>query len=343
MRWLVGRDARLSDERGGMAVLFGVLFAVVFAGFTALVVDSGAMFQERRELQNAADAGALAIAYDCARGDCGDTATTAASLANQNASDGFAEVTGVAIADERVTVDTRSLDPDGNNTFVQQLTGLLGLESTTVIATATASYEGSPSALETFPLTISACEFDNYLADSEGLDSGVEILIRIQGNTGPAEDCVAPAGGAVMEDGEELEGGFRWIDTGGDCRVASEVDGWVGSDGGTSLPHPNCSSILAALVGGPAVPLPIFDDVCKGGSPTTCASVGLDSNKGYHIFDYTGFRITGIRAPNLQEPTGFNCPPGINFCIRGFLESTVAEGPPGGVGVGGVSTVRLVE
>ena len=44
---------------------------VVLIGVGALVIDSGALYAERRQLQNGADAAALAVAQDCADGHCG--------------------------------------------------------------------------------------------------------------------------------------------------------------------------------------------------------------------------------------------------------------------------------
>ena len=45
---------------------------VVLLGVGALVIDVGALYAERRQLQNGADAAALAVAADCAEGDCLD-------------------------------------------------------------------------------------------------------------------------------------------------------------------------------------------------------------------------------------------------------------------------------
>ena len=45
---------------------------VALIGVGALVIDVGRLYVERRDLQNGADAAALAVAQDCAAGDCLD-------------------------------------------------------------------------------------------------------------------------------------------------------------------------------------------------------------------------------------------------------------------------------
>ena len=74
---------RLKDERGAVAVMVALLIIPLIA-FAAIAIDVAAMWSERQQLQTAADAGALAIAQDCARGTCGTPAQTAQSLALAN-------------------------------------------------------------------------------------------------------------------------------------------------------------------------------------------------------------------------------------------------------------------
>ena len=55
-------------------------------------IDVGALYAERRQLQNGADAAALAVAEDCAEGDCLDEMATAKTYADSNAKDDAANV-----------------------------------------------------------------------------------------------------------------------------------------------------------------------------------------------------------------------------------------------------------
>ncbi len=77
---LLGRD-----EEGAIGVLVAIFLAGgVLLGMGALVIDVGRLYQNRAELQNGADAGALAVAKSCASGSC--NAGLAGSYANANAS-----------------------------------------------------------------------------------------------------------------------------------------------------------------------------------------------------------------------------------------------------------------
>src|SRR5262249_53487049 len=83
---LLGRD-----DRGAVAALVAILLGGgVLLGIGALVLDVGRLYQNRAELQNGADAAALAVAKNCALtiSTCSLTnaTSTAASYAGYNAS-----------------------------------------------------------------------------------------------------------------------------------------------------------------------------------------------------------------------------------------------------------------
>ncbi len=87
----IARRLRLlgGDDRGAIGVLIAVLVAGgVLLGTGALVIDVGQIYQNRAELQNGADAAALAIAQQCGQqGTCPATASgTAQTFTNANAS-----------------------------------------------------------------------------------------------------------------------------------------------------------------------------------------------------------------------------------------------------------------
>jgi Flp pilus assembly protein TadG len=76
-------------DRGAIGVLVAIFLAVgVLFGMGAMVIDVGRAYQNRAELQNGADAAALAVAQSCAAGSCSETSaqTTAQTYANENAS-----------------------------------------------------------------------------------------------------------------------------------------------------------------------------------------------------------------------------------------------------------------
>jgi Flp pilus assembly protein TadG len=55
------------SEKGAVAIIVAVLMVAVL-GCAAIAVDVGAMYAEKAQIQNGADATALAIAGDCAKG-----------------------------------------------------------------------------------------------------------------------------------------------------------------------------------------------------------------------------------------------------------------------------------
>ncbi|HEY8651472.1 MAG TPA: Tad domain-containing protein [Dermatophilaceae bacterium] len=76
-------------EDGAIAIIVAMLFFFgVMLALGALTVDVGNINADRRQLQNSADAVALAVAQQCATtGTCAPTATNLGDLANANAAD----------------------------------------------------------------------------------------------------------------------------------------------------------------------------------------------------------------------------------------------------------------
>ena len=73
MRWLTGGAGTDRSERGAVLPMVAVL-TVAMVGMAALVIDVGALLDERRQLQNGADAAALGVAQliasSCPDGPC---------------------------------------------------------------------------------------------------------------------------------------------------------------------------------------------------------------------------------------------------------------------------------
>lgn len=242
------------DDRGAVGVTFAILLASgVLLGALALVVDVGRLYVERGELQNGADAAALAIARACAvdAPECGSTAAVralAARYADVNAHDGHSAVgticgevpggflpacgpqpanltgcLGEAPADQYVEVHVSTLQADGTTilppAFAQTLSG--GNSGTAVGACARAAW--GPADLTILAMTISTCEFDDATArgfadlplHSED-EQVIEFWTGSHGSCGSGADAPGPAG--------FLQGG------GADCRIAMTSDGWVGAD-----------------------------------------------------------------------------------------------------------------
>jgi Flp pilus assembly protein TadG len=145
MRRLIRRGRR---ERGAVAVVVAISM-VVLMGFVAISVDVGSIYSDRQQLQNGADAGALAIAESCQRGTCIDSAD---KYAKANKLDG--QATGKAVINQTAGSVTVEVDSTHQNWFA----GVLGMPTTAIRAYASAKW-GYPSGGPTLPLTFSWCVF----------------------------------------------------------------------------------------------------------------------------------------------------------------------------------------
>lgn len=85
------RALRRSDS-GAAAIIVAIVVGCFLIGMSALAIDVGSFYVERRQLQNGADAGALAVAASCVKSTC-DT-SKAQSYANANAKDGTSNLDG---------------------------------------------------------------------------------------------------------------------------------------------------------------------------------------------------------------------------------------------------------
>lgn len=82
---------RPTDDRGAMTVLIAILLSAFLLGFGAIVLDVGQWHAERAQLQNGADAGAVAMAQACAAS-TGCPAQTNTTTHSTSLTDKFANV-----------------------------------------------------------------------------------------------------------------------------------------------------------------------------------------------------------------------------------------------------------
>ncbi len=324
-----------TEERGVTAVIVAICATVLF-GIGALVVDVGAGFQEKRELQNGADAAALALAQDCALGNCNNLNTKAVEYANLNAKDGASRATANTIAGHGVKVVTRTNDAGPNsdgdvNTVDFQLAPVFGgPRGGEVAATATARW-APPAGGSTFPLTFSLCEFNKLVVG--GVFSPTPQVIyfhEINSGNAAADPCAAQAGQDYDGD-TKLNGGFGWLENGPNpppCKALVTVAGWVAEKSGVAPPNAPCQP---SMLQDQDVFLPVFDDVIANGGQSRCGS-----NKCYHIFGMATFHVTGFRITGQWKWNEPCSPP--KTCIAGVFKAfklgVFDGGPTGGPDLG---------
>ena len=261
-RALDSRWRRLSrdGDRGAVATLVVVLLAGgVLLGMGALVVDVGQLYSERAQLQNGADAAALAVAQGCAKGAAtcdASTSGTARTYANGNALDSTSAVTSVcgdngagtlagcaastglltdcpaapAAGTRYVDVHTATLTSSGSTllppALARTLPGRAGYAGSTVLACARAAW-GSPSAATPVAMTISFCEWTGATS------GGTSYAAAPPDPPNPVPPASmerilqlhgtgsACAGGSS---GWDLPGGFGWLDdASGACGTTVDV------------------------------------------------------------------------------------------------------------------------
>lgn len=342
---------RLEDERGGVAVFIAVCLTIFF-GFAALAVDVGAMYAERRQLQNGADAGALAIAEDCARDvvDCVASnlplfESTAQTYADANANDdaSLAENVDLDLANNRVTVTTLTQDAaTASNTFSLFFARVLGFDETEIRAQATAFWDIPPKKIRIFPLAFCLGKFNDVTTD--GNNYGPPSY-RIYYKHAPAIEVVDCDLAAEDGTNDTYAGGFGWLDVAkndfydvdANCRVIASAGEWYPGRPGAGLPNnapwTACvdyidDTIDAVAASGEADPcgepdgdvepllVPIFDNHRGNGEAGDFRVVGFGA------FCPTGYRFSGWASYGV--PSGNLCQNPNNRCIRGWFSKFVA-------------------
>jgi Flp pilus assembly protein TadG len=298
-----------NHERGAAAVIVALLM-VVLLGCAAISVDVGMLYAERAQLQNGADAGALAIAQDCAENGTSvcqaRSAAVSQDLATKNSNKSLAGTnTPDFSVPNSVTVVTaaRNSQGPGAATF---FANVFGISSVEIGATATAAW-GSPYAgTVALPLAFSECQFD--------LSGGTQVL-QIHG--GPS--CVSSNGS-----GHTLPGGFGWLDSDpGKCGTTITLaNPRISSDTGVSEPN-QCKPVFDSLKN-QTILLPVYND--KGGTGTN-AWLNI---KGFAAFKLQGFNFPGHSWNNTGAPSCTGSCKGVigKFITYVALDSNFTLGGP---------------
>jgi len=310
---LLGRD-----ESGAVGALVAILLGGgVLVGMGAMVVDVGQLYQKRAELQNGADAGALAVAKSCLTSSC--NSSVAGSFANQNSASGVAGVdlvcgsgslgacpapTGAltdcpappAGATNYVDVHTESLTKSGSTlvppVFAKTLLGNGNYNGTTVYACAQAIWGAPKTATSGLAFTISACEWYQdtvngtvFAPPPPAVPSvSVDEVLQFHGEShdGCKQDNASGSDGPGM---------FGWTDDSGNCQLV--INGSTYADTpGTSASN-DCKVALAndAVQGAPPVLIPIYS-----------SETGNGANGSYTLLGFASFVVTGYSVPGASSP-----------------------------------------
>ena len=279
-----------NKERGATGVLVAMLMLVLI-GAGAMAVDVGQIYAERAQLQNAADAGAMAAAQRCHQaGGCTVAQATAwaAELSGPNSNDGATTIDSVVVAPAQVTVATSTRNGTSGAGFLTKLfSNALNAPAVTVGARATAAW-APPGGATAFPLSISDCQYDL---------SGAEVTGDIQ-----LIKYKPGSGTCTSTSGHVIPGGFGWLDESGTCVSTTDASDVVATDTGANFPA-SCTATVTAwrntiLAGGTVeATVPVYDDA--GGT----GHGGWFHIRGYATFNIIGWAFSGGGTPEVFRAT----------------------------------------
>jgi hypothetical protein len=325
-----GAGQRLSDDRGAVGVVVALLM-VPLIGFAAISIDVAAMWSERQQLQTGADAGALAVAQDCSRGSCGDAIGTAQALAAGNLGVGASSASVTSTASNSVTVTTSGVR---EHFFAP----VLGIDSSTIVASASAGWGAPSGGTAELPLAISWCDFQAQTGggvstgdavttialtvepepvepepvapaveqDADpAVEPGLDLSVPPQATpeAGDSDGTGALAASCAGPRGTTVAGGFAWLAGSDGCATSSSIAGGAAGSAGDALPG-GCSAGDFGALQGRTVLLPVYDQAPSAG--------GAGS---YRVYGYAGFTLTGY---HFAGQFGWRDPcSGSDSCISG--------------------------
>lgn len=313
------RRVKSGSERGAVALWVALSIVPVLA-FMAVVADVGLLYWEKGQLQNGADAAALAVAQECAAepitcSAIAEGVATEMSGFNSNDDQANAAIANLELNGSagKVTVESSTLNSEGT-AVAHPFASLIIPGGTTVEADATAEW-GQPVAGNTLALAIDQCEFE-----ANPPEVGDLVMLRYDQNAQNFSDC------------NDASGGFGWLES-ADCRAEISVDGWVGVTTGNNPGGSGCTEEYIASLIGTTVVVPIYDTFR-----------GTGDNTEYHIVAFAAlelldYRISGDDQVPVEPSCSGQCR-GIQARFVEFLDFD-DEFELGNGGDAGVTIVRL--
>ncbi|WP_256468626.1 pilus assembly protein TadG-related protein [Pseudarthrobacter sp. SSS035] len=315
-------SSKVQESQKGAASIMVAVLVVALLGCAALAVDVGAMYSEKAQLQNGADFSALAVAQDCANGDCGDFMATGNELANGNANDSSSGIAAITFPDANtVRVETNAREAgSGDDHFSLFFARVMGIDTAEITAAAEASW-GPPSIGSTLPWTVSECVFRKQLSASQiaeldstgdftGDPSATHILLRYDTNAPTVPGCAAQNG--------YRPGGFGWLNVSHGCSADIDLNSDVNGQPGNHFPTEHeCDAVLATIMDRPAL-IPLFDSNSGNGNNTVYSLIG------FAAFQVTGYKFGGPSVTHV-DPAAPSCT-GNCRGLQGFFARFVSLG-----------------
>jgi hypothetical protein len=361
--------ARLRDDERGAVLAIVAITLIALLGMLVLTFDLGRGVALKRNMVNAADAGALAAARECglAKGEPSARAAAGELVAENNDA---ATVTDIQIdPNDAVCSGAANPDPDGRNTVTVTVTvpqeyffaQIFGFDEGEVVASATAEWTLELSGPA--PLKVEALKVDECLRGGSGSSCYVGYNNvgaqygwlnfpegwPVEGEPNPPAACPSKGGSKDLQDYIGQMGGVGT--TAGFGPTLWNVPIWVCAKDGANASAQLAIQDWIATFGNPPPPEPrpvvSFPVVAPAGSP--CPPEGCwprygNPNASYPVIRFQGFYIENlfkggsqINKAGLSDECGFGKKaPGNAFCIE--LSVVPDDQNP----TNGSPTVRLV-
>jgi hypothetical protein len=363
-------SARLRDDEQGAVLAMVAISLLCLLGMLVLTFDLGRGVAIKRNMVNAADAGALAAARECglANGE-GSARQAAGELVADN--NDAATVTGFQIdPDPAVCSGAGNPDPDGRNTVTVTVTvpqeyffaQIFGFDGGEVVASATAEWTLEVS--NPAPLKLEASKVDGclpgsscYVAFDDEVAEGMQGQWGwlnfpegwpVEGEPNPPTTCPSSGGANDLDNyigqmGTATSGAFHptmwnipiWVcaKDGGNRSGQIAIQTWIDTVGNPPPPEPR-----------PIVSFPVVAPVAAPCPPEGCWPRNPNPNASYPVIRFQGFYIENlwrgneIRQAGVKDECGFEQNvPGRAFCIE-LIVADETSNPPNGN-----PTVRLID
>ena len=299
------RRSNQSRESGQTLVLVALML-VGFVAMLGLVLDGGNIYFQRRRMQNAADAGAIAGAVVLAKNGTGDEAR--AKALEYALTHNLAESAQVTISSNSVTVVAHA-------TATMTFARILGITSMDVNATAEAAWAPLGAIYGCAPIAVRDFAYDfgqEYTIWDDEKDQDPLSGNITGGNRGWLNmSCVYPAScgdGGASQLKDWMRNGYQGI-----LRIDSDIRG---SDGVVA-------SVIEQAQVGQVLRVVIYDGI----------QTLYPGKEYYHALKFAAFKVTKVY--------GSGNPKGIKGTFEYFFFPG-APGEPGGSEDGGIRTVTMI-
>jgi hypothetical protein len=270
---MAGRKSRAKrafltgHEESGQAVVLSIVWMVVLLGMAGLVIDVGSWYRSQRNLQQQADAAALAGAQELPK----DTATAGVEAQSYALKNGFTlplsgiTIDGALVPNDSITVKVDKAAPT-------YFTKLFGLDTVSIRAEATARSDQVGSPRWVAPITVN---IKHPLLSGNGCPCfGVPTKL-------PLDKRGAPGAFGLLDLDNGTGNGSStlgdWIDHGYDGYLPL---GTYSSNTGAKFDSSGIDDALASRIG-TVLLFPVYDTLNETGT-----------NAGYHIIAWVGFLLT---------------------------------------------------